>query len=198
MSCVFLFTFFTATHFHLALVVASISHFVTAATKFSCCSFNKTMSPLFFYLSLKISVALFLVELRWPAAYLLFFRFFSCYIFQICGHDTWSKLNTLENTDTETFPLSVFVFTDCLVIFASQDAGNYATSRQNNLDLHLGCHACWLSYFTLVCLTDGLAVGRCTVTWLSFFFSDGQFTTFLYPWCSAVGASSAIKKVKSK
>ena len=57
--------FFTAAHFHLALVTASISHFVTAATKFLCCSSNKN--------SLKISVALFLVELRWPATYFLFF-----------------------------------------------------------------------------------------------------------------------------
>ena len=42
MLYVFSFTFlFTAAHFHLALlVVASICHFVTAATKFSCCSFN--------------------------------------------------------------------------------------------------------------------------------------------------------------
>ena len=34
------------------------------------------MSPLFFYLSLELSVALFLVELRWPAAYFLFFSVF--------------------------------------------------------------------------------------------------------------------------
>ena len=39
--------FFTAAHFHLALVAASISHFVTAATKFSCSSSNNKMSPLF-------------------------------------------------------------------------------------------------------------------------------------------------------
>ena len=39
---------FTAAHFHLVLVGASISHFVTAATKFSCCSSKKRMSPLFF------------------------------------------------------------------------------------------------------------------------------------------------------
>ena len=38
---------FSAAHFLLALVDASISHFVTAATKFSCSS-NKKMSPLFF------------------------------------------------------------------------------------------------------------------------------------------------------
>ena len=39
--------FFTAAHFYLALVAASISHFVTPATKFSCCSSNKKMSPWF-------------------------------------------------------------------------------------------------------------------------------------------------------
>ena len=47
-SCLSSLLFFTAAHFHLALVATSISHFVTAATKFSCCSSNKKMAPLFF------------------------------------------------------------------------------------------------------------------------------------------------------
>ena len=34
------------------------------------------------------------------------------------------------------FPLSVFVFIDCLIVSASQDAGGFAISRQNNLELH--------------------------------------------------------------
>ena len=134
-----------------------------------------------FYLSLKISVALFLVEFRWPAAYLLFFRFFSCYIFQTCGHDTSSKLNTLENTDTETFPLSVFVFTDYLVIFASQDAGSDATSRQNNPRFAFGLPYLLIELFYIgmsVVLTDGRAVGRCTVTWLSIFFRMASLPHF--------------------
>ena len=38
---VHVFQFFTAAHFHPALVAASISHFVTAATKFSRYSSNK-------------------------------------------------------------------------------------------------------------------------------------------------------------
>ena len=68
--------FFTArAHFHLALVTAIISYFVTTATKFSRCSSNKNVSFVF-YLSLQISVVLFLVELRWPAAYFLFFSIF--------------------------------------------------------------------------------------------------------------------------
>ena len=58
------------------------------------------------------------------------------------------------------FPLSVFVFIDSLVVSASQDAGGYAIFRQNNLELHLGCHTCLLSYFTLVCLWWGRTVGQ--------------------------------------
>ena len=42
--------FFTAVHFHLALVVASISHFVTAATKFSSSSSNNKLSCFVVYL----------------------------------------------------------------------------------------------------------------------------------------------------
>ena len=48
-SYLFLFTLIlTATHFHLALVACSISYFLTAATKLSCCSSNKKMSPFLF------------------------------------------------------------------------------------------------------------------------------------------------------
>ena len=58
--------------------------------------------------------------------------------------------------------MSVFVFIDFSVVPASQDAGGYAISSQNNLELHLSCHTCSLSYFTLVYLwcgrTDGLTV----------------------------------------
>ena len=69
-------------------------------------------------------------------------------------------------------PLSLFVclslalyskfvdFIDSLVVSASQDAGGNAISRQNNLELRLGCHTCWVSYFTLVCLWCGRMVGR--------------------------------------
>ena len=36
------------------------------------------------------------------------------------------------------FPLPLFVFIDSLVVSASQDAGGYAISRKNNLELHFG------------------------------------------------------------
>ena len=69
------------------------------------------------------------------------------------------------------FPLSVFFFIDSVVASAYKTpVAIYAISCQNNLELHLGYHTCWLSYFTLVCLwcrrTVGRAVCRCTVKWL--------------------------------
>ena len=51
---VHVFQFFTAAHFHLALVAASISHFITAATKFSCCSSNKKCPLCFLSLALDL------------------------------------------------------------------------------------------------------------------------------------------------
>ena len=53
-----------------------------------------------------------------------------------------------------------FPLFDFLVVSASQDAGGHAISRQNNLEMHLGCHTRLLSYFTLVCLWCGRTVGR--------------------------------------
>ena len=50
--------FFTAAHFHLALVATRISPFVTTTTKFSCCYSNKKMSP-FFFISRSRSLLLF-------------------------------------------------------------------------------------------------------------------------------------------
>ena len=54
---------------------------------------------------------------------------------------------------------------DFLVVSVLQDAGGYAISRQNNLELHLGCHTCWLIYFTLVCLWWGRTVARVVGVW---------------------------------
>ena len=41
------------------------------------------------------------------------------------------------------FPLSFFAFIDSLAASVLQEAGGYAISRQNNRELHLGCHTCW-------------------------------------------------------
>ena len=101
--------------------------------------------------ALAFSVAIFLVELCWPVAHFIFL-----YIPNLW---TWQLIQAFFCIKKQ-FPLFVFVFIDSLVVSASQDAGGYAISRQNNLELHLGCHTCWLSYFTLVCLWCGRTVGR--------------------------------------
>ena len=80
--------FFTAAHFHLALVATRISPFVTTTTKFSCCYSNKKMSP--FFLSLVLDLCCFFSHLASLACRLLCLflgLFFSCSLFQICGRD---------------------------------------------------------------------------------------------------------------
>ena len=79
--------FFTAAYFHLSLVAASISHFVTATTKFSCYSSNKKMSPLFFISHSRPLSPFFSLSFAGPTPTFSFSLSFSCSIFQICGHD---------------------------------------------------------------------------------------------------------------
>ena len=88
--------------------------------------FQQKMSPLSFISRFKSLSPFFLLSL--PPTF-SFSLSFSCSIFQICGHDNLSKLNTL-------------VFIDSFVVSALQDAGGYVISRQNNLKLHLGYHTC--------------------------------------------------------
>ena len=183
--------FFTAAHFHLALVVASISYFLTAATKLSCCSLSclVTKKCLLCCLSLALylcrpfsrwaSVACRLLSLFLCLSLALFSNFLGMTIqliqafklrLIVMAKNLEKYYNTSDNTDTETISASVFVFIDSLVVSALQDSAGYAISCPNNLELHLGYHTCWLTYFTLVCLwcgqTVGCSVGRCTVTWL--------------------------------
>ena len=154
-SYVFSFTFFHCRSFSPCIGAACLSHFVTAATKFFCCSFNKKkMPPLFFFLRPRSLSPFFSRWASLACPLLPFFPVFLC-------------------RTQKQFPLSVFVFIDSLTVSALQDAGGYVISRQNNLELHLGCHTCWLNYFTLVCLWCGrTAGGQCPVTWLPNFW-DG-------------------------
>ena len=87
------FTFFHSLIF--TLVAARISHFLTAA-KFVLPTNSSLSSALALCRSFSRGASLACRPLY----------FFS--IFQICGHDNWSKLNTLDNTDTEI--ISAFRF----------------------------------------------------------------------------------------
>ena len=185
MSYVFSFTcFFTAANFHLALVAASISHFVTGATKFSCYSFLPTKNVSFVFFSRWASLACRVLSLFLGLSLALYSK----------SVDTTINLSLILWTPRiqKQFPLSVFVFIDSLVVSPLQDAGGYVISRQNNLELHLGCHTSWLSYFTLVCpwcgRTFGRSLGPCTVTWLPNFLGwwGSARARFARAWSSAI------------
>ena len=79
--------FITAAHFHLALVAASISHFVTTITKFSCCSSNQNMSPLYFISHSRSPSPFFLLSFAGLQPTFSFSLCSSCSIFQSCGYD---------------------------------------------------------------------------------------------------------------
>ena len=152
-------------------------------TKFSICSFNKKGFLCFLSLALNpcrpfsrwVSQACRPLSLFVCLSLALYFKFV----------DTTIYLSLILWTTRiqKQFPLSVFVFIDSFVVCALQDAGGYAISRQNNLEFHLGCHTCWLSYFTSVCLwcrrTVSRAGGRCTVTWLPNFLGWVDYFIFL-------------------
>ena len=67
--------FFPAAHFHLSLVAASISHFLTIATNFHGVLPTKNVSFVLYSRSRSLSL-FFLDEICWPAAYFLFFSVF--------------------------------------------------------------------------------------------------------------------------
>ena len=131
-------------------MTASISHFLTAATKFSCCSSNKKC--LLCFLSLALARSSVTIDL---------------------------SLILLTKRIQTQFPLSVFVFIDSLVVPALQDAGGYAISRQNNLELYLGSHSCWLSYLTLARLWWGRTDGRTYGHVITKIFRMGRLPNFL-------------------
>ena len=141
MSYLLLSTFFHSLIF--TLVAARISPFLTAA---------KFVLPT--NSSLSSALALCRSFSRWAslACRRLYFSLYSKFV------DMTINLSLIQRIQKQ-FPLSVFVFIGSLVVSASQDADGYAISRQNKLVLYLGCHTCWLSYFTLVCLCYERTVG---------------------------------------
>ena len=85
MSYMFLFSFFSLLLIF-TLVAASISHFLTVATKCSCCS--STKKCLLCFLSLALTLCRSFSGLASLACHPLSFSLsFSCSIFQICRHD---------------------------------------------------------------------------------------------------------------
>ena len=134
------------------LVGASISYFPTAATKFSCCSSNRKNVSFVF---LSLALALCRSFSRWASLACRLLSLFPWLSLSLYSNFVNMTI-TLNNTDIETISLSFFVFLDGLLCdFPPQ-----------NLYLYLGCHTCWLSYFTLayigmpVVRADGIKISR--------------------------------------
>ena len=123
------------------LVAANISHFLTAATKCSCCAPTENVSFCFFSLALLSSFS------RWASlACCPTFSFslsFSFSVFQICRHDNYlSLINTLDNTDTKTFSAFRFRLSWLFswLCLTRSEAGGHTLSGQNNLTSGIGLH----------------------------------------------------------
>ena len=130
MSYVLLFTFFfTAAHFHLALVAASISHFLINAKNFSCFFPNNKMSPLFFISHSRSLLPFFSMSFAGLLPTLSFSLLCLSVYSKFVDMTINLSLILLTTRMQKQFLLSVFVFIDSLAVSALQDAGGFAISR---------------------------------------------------------------------
>ena len=136
-------------------MATSISYFLTAATKLSCCSSNKKVS-------------------RWPGAYSLFFSVLLTLFFQICGYainlslilqTTWiQKQFLLSFSSLLTLLLSVLYKTWMAMRFPAKITSSciWVAIPVNWVILHW--YACGADRRSVA-----WAVGGCMVTWLTNF-----------------------------
>ena len=136
-----------------------------------------------FYFSLPLIFNL-LAAPCWPPAFLILspplwiFMFSSLQnsslLFSITRSSSFSVIHVSVNIKK-----NVEKDTTLLLFFLSKSPGRHAIFSKQKLELHLGCHTCWLNYFTLVCLWCGRTVGWCTVTWLPNFLGWVDYFIFL-------------------
>ena len=91
--------FFTTSHFFLTLVAASISHFVTAGTKFSCCSFIRKCLLCFLSLALDLCRPF----SRWVSLACRPLSLFLC--LSLALYSRLPITRTLANSNQNRFPL---------------------------------------------------------------------------------------------
>ena len=110
-------------------------------------------------------------SLCWPLAYLIvsqplcIFMFFflqnSSPLFLVTCSSSFSvihvSVNVKNNAETDA---------TLLLFFLSKSLGGHVISFHIKPELRLGCHTCWLSYFTLVYLWSGRTNGRAAGGWV--------------------------------
>ena len=165
MSYVFSVTFFsTAVHVHLALVAASISHFVTTATKLSCCSLALDLCrPLSRWASLGCHP-------------LSLFHYISLALFSKFLDMTINLSLILYKTRIqEKFPLSVFVLIDSLSLLHKTRVAMRFPVKITSSYIWVAIPVEWVILHWYACGADG----RCTVTWLPNFLRWVVYHIFL-------------------
>ena len=88
--------------------------------------------------------------------------FFS--IFQICGHDNWSKLNTLDNKDNFRFPFSSLLTFKFSLLHKTRVAMRFPAKITSSC-IWVAIPVVWVILHCYACGADGRSVGR-TVKWL--------------------------------
>ena len=124
--------------------------------------------------------------------FMFFFLQNSSLLFSITQSSSFSVIHASVNIKN-----NIEKDTTLLLLFFSNSPGGHAISFQIKPWVAFGLPYLLIELFYIgmpVVRTDGRAggrtVGRCAVRGYQIF-SDGEFTTFLYPWCSAARASRA-------
>ena len=86
---------------------------------------------------------------------MFFFQRNSSPLFSITRSSSFSVIHVSINIKN-----NVEKDTTLLFFSLSKSPRGHPISFQINVELHLGCHTCWLSYFILVCLWCGRTGGR--------------------------------------
>ena len=172
MSYVFLFTFFSLPLIF-TLIAASNSHFLSAATKFSCCSSSEKCLLCF----LSRALALCRSFSRWAPLACRLLSLFPCLSPSLNSKFVDMTINlslVLKTTRIQKqFPPTVFVFIRSLVLcFTRRRWLCYFPPKC------LGCHTCWFMLLWYACGTDGRAVGL-AATWSPKFLGWVDYHNFL-------------------
>ena len=176
-------SFFTALIFTLhILVTASISHLSPPLQNFYVVLATKNMSPLFFFSFSRSLLPFFYLSFAGLPPTFSFSLSLSCSIFQIWGHENWSKLNTLDNSNTETifaFRFRLHWLFSCLCF--TRRRGGYAISRQNNLAscIWVAIPVDWVILHWFACGADGWAGTRAYGHVITKFYRMGRLLHFL-------------------
>ena len=122
---------------------------------------------------------------------MFFFQRNSSPLFSVTRSSSFSVIHVSVNIKN-----NVEKDTTLLFFSLSKSPGGHPISFQINVELHLGCHTYWLSYFILACLWCGRTGGR-LLGWTyrhvtTKFLRCIGFTKFSYPRCSARESSTII------